>query len=227
MAQASQRIVAPEWVSIGRACQMLGVNPATLRQWTNHGKIHVYRTPGGHRRFRTAEITLLSQVADPTPRETAVGTIVQQIRAKYRGLAQSSTAHQGWIGSIDDAPRQRFHQLGDELLDRLGEYLSASSPSQKHRALARAEEIARQYGQLAGGLGIDTAQAVEAYLLFRRPLLDVLARSLSGHPEMVGQLGRIMRDAERFMDGVLAGVTGASGQPQSGPGKATGQRQPL
>ncbi len=44
---------------------------------------------------------------------------------------------------------------------------------------------------------------------FRRPLLDVLAHALAAHPTLGGQLGRLMRDAERFMDEVLAGLTGA------------------
>src|SRR5581483_2188041 len=38
-------------VGIGRACEILGVNPATLRQWTDEGKVSAYVTPGGHRRY--------------------------------------------------------------------------------------------------------------------------------------------------------------------------------
>jgi hypothetical protein len=75
--------------------------------------------------------------------------------------------------------------------------------------------MARQHGQgyarLAQEVPISIGQAVEAYLLFRRPLLDVLARAITHEPQTRSQLARIMRDAERFMDEVLVGITSADG----------------
>jgi len=198
--------MSPDWISIGRACQMLGVNPATLRQWTTTGKVRVYRTPGGHRRYSRSEIAALSQaVAEPTD-ASLTQNIINQLRSRYRGMRQSSAAQPDWVDRLDPAVRGRFHGLGDELLERLGEYLTARGPRQRQRALARGWEIAAQYGQVAKEAGMDTSQAVNAYLRYRRPLLDVLARSLAAHPQLSGQLGRIMRDAERFMDEVLSGV---------------------
>jgi hypothetical protein len=44
-------------------------------------------------------------------------------------------------------------------------------------------------------------------------MLDVLARSLATRRDPAEQLGRIMRDAERFMDGVLVGITEESAAP--------------
>lgn len=189
---------------------MLGVNPATLRSWTTNGKVKVYRTPGGHRRFSAAEIASLSHPADVKPLQAVADSVISQLQSRYRGLAQSSSAHQGWLADIDAPTRQRFHDLGDELLGSLGQYLSAGSPRQKQQALAHGRDAARRYGELTRDLGVDTSRAVEAYTLFRRPLLDVLARTLSAHPEMGNQLGRIMRDAERFMDDVLIGLATGS-----------------
>ena len=186
---------------------MLGVNPATLRQWTTTGKVRVYRTPGGHRRYSTAEIESLSQAVQQPDMASLPETIIGQLRTRYRSHAHSAAAQPTWLERLDDPTRGRFHALGDELLQRLGEYLSARGPRQKQRALSRDGEISAQYGQLAREAGLDTPQAVDAYLLYRRPLLDVLSRSLSSHPELSGQLSRIVRDAERFMDEVLTGIT--------------------
>jgi len=216
LAESSSSVLSPEWISIGRACQMLGVNPATLRQWTTTGKVRVYRTPGGHRRYSTAEIASLSQTVQESPVDSLPQTIILQLRARYRTHAHSSSAQPDWMERLDASARGRFHALGDELLERLGEYLSARSPRQKQRALSRGWEIAAQYGQLAREAGMDTAQAVDAYLMYRRPLLDVLSRSLSAHPELSGQLGRIVRDAERFMDEVLAGIARGGVAPRDG-----------
>lgn len=40
-----------EWVSLRQAADMLGVHPATVRNWADKGDIMSRRTPGGHRRF--------------------------------------------------------------------------------------------------------------------------------------------------------------------------------
>lgn len=189
---------------------MLGVNPTTLRQWTTAGKVQAYRTPGGHRRFNAAELATLQARDESSAREGVAASVVAQLRARYRDLARSGATHHGWLGELAPEARQQFHGLGDELLARLGEYLSRRPARARQASLARAREIARSYGLAARAQGIGPAQAVEAYLLFRRPLLDVLARSLAAHPDLGGDLSRIVRDAERFMDDVLSGIARAS-----------------
>jgi excisionase family DNA binding protein len=197
-------------VSIGRACQLLGVNAATLRQWTSDGRLRSYRTPGGHRRFSLAELHSLSQ-GQEAPTGELTDSLIGQLRSRYRGMARSPHSQQGWWQVLPAALRERFHELGEEVLLKLGDALSARSPRERQRAAAEGRQIGMRYASLAREAGVDTAQAVEAYLRFRRPLLDVLARALAAHPALGEQLGRLMRDAERFMDEVLAGLTGANG----------------
>ncbi len=217
---ASSAPEAPaEWVSIGRACQLLGVNPATLRQWTSDGRLRSYRTPGGHRRFSLAELNALSQRQE-APSQALTDSLIAQLRSRYRGMARSSTGQHGWWEALPPPLRERFHELGEEVLVKLGGALAARSPRERQRAAVEGREIGRRYALLGEEAGVDTAQAVEAYLRFRRPLLDVLAHALAAHPTLGGQLGRLMRDAERFMDEVLAGLTGArevSGGGDRGP----------
>ena len=45
-----------EWVSLRQAADMLGVHPATVRNWADEGKLPSLRTPGGHRRFRRSDL---------------------------------------------------------------------------------------------------------------------------------------------------------------------------
>src|SRR3954468_24633215 len=40
------------WIGMRRACEILGVNQSTLRAWTDGGRVPVFLTPGGHRRYR-------------------------------------------------------------------------------------------------------------------------------------------------------------------------------
>lgn len=39
--------------------EMFGVEPQTVTRWAAAGKINCIKTPGGHRRFREAEIRQL------------------------------------------------------------------------------------------------------------------------------------------------------------------------
>ena len=50
-----------EWVSLRQAAQMLGVHPATVRAWADKGELPSRRTPGGHRRFRRADLLLQAE----------------------------------------------------------------------------------------------------------------------------------------------------------------------
>jgi excisionase family DNA binding protein len=201
-----------DWVSIGRACQILGVKPATLRQWTAEGRVQVYRTPGGHRRFSSAELIALSAPRAAKAEEPVV-QLLDRLRTRYRDLAGSPAAREGWLADLTPAIRSRFHLLGDGVLESLGSYLAPASHRARPRALAAARQLGQGYAALAQELSISLGQAIEAYLMFRRPLLDVLARAISHEPQTRSQLARIMRDAERFMDEVLVGITSPDRAP--------------
>src|SRR4051812_205275 len=44
------------WLTVGQAAKHLGVAERTLRRWANDGRLPAYSTPGGHRRFRVADV---------------------------------------------------------------------------------------------------------------------------------------------------------------------------
>jgi excisionase family DNA binding protein len=44
------------FVNVGKAARYLGVSPASLRQWSDEGLVRTYRTPGGQRRYRIADL---------------------------------------------------------------------------------------------------------------------------------------------------------------------------
>jgi excisionase family DNA binding protein len=39
------------WLTVREAAGFMGVSEPTLRKWTDSGRIPVFRTPGGHRRY--------------------------------------------------------------------------------------------------------------------------------------------------------------------------------
>jgi excisionase family DNA binding protein len=44
------------WLTVSQAAKHLGVAERTLRRWADDGRLPTYSTPGGHRRFRVADV---------------------------------------------------------------------------------------------------------------------------------------------------------------------------
>ena len=48
--------MADEEYSLTEAAEILGVHPDTLRAWADDGKVAMWRSPGGQRRFRRRDL---------------------------------------------------------------------------------------------------------------------------------------------------------------------------
>jgi excisionase family DNA binding protein len=44
------------FLNVGQAAEYLGVSAASLRNWSDQGRLPVYRTPGGQRRYRLNDL---------------------------------------------------------------------------------------------------------------------------------------------------------------------------
>lgn len=45
-----------QYLSIGKAAQLLDCHQETLRRWSRQGRLPSYRTPGNQRRFKLSDI---------------------------------------------------------------------------------------------------------------------------------------------------------------------------
>jgi len=61
---AADAAATTEWLTIREASALVGVSVATLRRWCDAGRVHVFTTPGGHRRFDRADVLELLPAAD-------------------------------------------------------------------------------------------------------------------------------------------------------------------
>jgi two-component system alkaline phosphatase synthesis response regulator PhoP len=46
----------PEWLTLGQAAKYLGVAQSTMRKWSDVGRVSAFYTPGGHRRYKRADL---------------------------------------------------------------------------------------------------------------------------------------------------------------------------
>jgi excisionase family DNA binding protein len=66
MEGTSERLLTP-----GEVATLFRVDPKTVTRWAASGRISSIRTPGGHRRFREAEVRELLEGGDATDQATA------------------------------------------------------------------------------------------------------------------------------------------------------------
>jgi excisionase family DNA binding protein len=158
------------WVSLREACQILGVDESTLRRWADSGRLLVYRTPGGHRRFSLGNLEEMIAGEGRHHSDEVERITVAKIR---RQLKRASQQEHGWYGTLSDANRQRLRDLGRRLVEMAGEYLDKRT----HRGnlLAEALQIGEAYGSVLIEAGLPLPGAVDAYIGFRKTM-DETAR---------------------------------------------------
>jgi excisionase family DNA binding protein len=61
----------PDWLTLGQAAKYLGVAQSTIRKWSDQGRVPAFYTPGGHRRYRRADLDRFLASSGPGTRETA------------------------------------------------------------------------------------------------------------------------------------------------------------
>jgi excisionase family DNA binding protein len=56
-----------DWLTLGQAASYLGVAQSTVRKWSDAGRLAAFYTPGGHRRFRRADLDAFLTGSRPGP----------------------------------------------------------------------------------------------------------------------------------------------------------------
>ncbi len=165
-----------EWLSMGKASRLLQVSEATLRQWGDAGHLQVYRTPGGHRRFRQEDLLALARqgtvVESPTTgdAERSESAALRRIR---RRLSQAEVAGYSWYQSIEEGGRGRMRLFGRRLLSLLvRDWPPRKASRQWRETLAEARQLGQEYGSEMAGRGVSLRDTVEAFIFFRSLAMD-------------------------------------------------------
>ena len=96
------------WVSLARACEILGVNESTVRRWADSGEIQVFRTPGGHRRFDEAQLLELVETGGRQPDRGLEEAALSRIRRQLH----SNKEEVRWHRDTDADERDALRPLG-------------------------------------------------------------------------------------------------------------------
>ena len=175
------------WVSLARACEVLGVNESTVRRWADSGELHVFRTPGGHRRFAEDELYALVESGGRQPERTLENAAVTRIR---RGL-HSGREDARWNDTISASSRDHLRPLGRRLLEIVDDYIWRRA--RRSDLEIEMTQIGEQYARELRQRGITLTQAMQAFTFFRQSL-DHAAKQLAERSRMTPEEGQQARE---------------------------------
>jgi excisionase family DNA binding protein len=208
MARSTSR--DPDWVGLSEASQVLGVSPATLRRWSDAGRVRVFTTPGGHRRFSRSSLErLLPSDHARRPAIGGAGLTPSRIARTYRRASREASPELPWVLTLTDEQRVLFRERGHLLAASLLQHLDATQVASARHHLTVAAASATEYGEMAASLGLSLSQTVEGFLRFRAPFHQELAVAARRNGFDAPQTTDLLVAAERAMDQLLiATMTG-------------------
>jgi len=201
------------WLTLSAASKLLGVHPATLRQWADAGQVPSYRTPGGHRRFDADELRqfLLRASAGPSSAEEEalspadmMETALIQTRNELRSARLDEKA---WRSAFDEAGKERQRTLGRQLFDISVQLLT--NPDQRQTLWQRGRTLGQAYASSAIEHHLSLLETVRAFHFFRSNLFKALdaddtSKRLSSYCESEQE-----RELDLLLNEVLYGLIDA------------------
>jgi excisionase family DNA binding protein len=189
------------WLSIDAACKILGVDKSTLRRWSDRGRIPVFRTPGGHRRYSEDDLHafLTGEIGSAGPISRRELTALTH--EEFQRTCLEDAAERDWYQACAHEWRRDMRQLCHQMLDLSVRY--ASGRGNRERLLADGCELAREYGKHMARAKLSASEAVDAFLLFRRPLFDALSRYIEQENLTARRSWRIVEALTIYLDAVL------------------------
>ncbi len=189
-----------QWLSLHAAAELLGVHSSTVRIWSDKGLLPVYRTKGGHRRYKKSEVLLWAessrgtQVIDPL---SVVQAAVHNIRMQ---ISEGHLESEGWYQKLDETARMQYRQSAHTLFQGLVNYLLSNGEA----GTAEAHSIGYEYASRARRFGLNSVEAARAFLFFRNVLLESV---IQVYQEANAPSGRawadILRRVNSFADSIL------------------------
>jgi len=210
-----------DWIGLAEASRFLGIAGATLRRWADDGRVPVFTTPGGHRRFsRRALQHFLPGPRHERPSLARLGASPERLVRAYHTRGRLHPAPTTpWLERLGEADRIDFRERGRGLVGILLDHLDAPDKSVAALRLQGGCRLAAEHGRRVAALGGSMTEAVQGFLQFRTPFLTELAATARRRSLDTAQATELLVAAESAMDQLLlATMTGhslASARPRN------------
>ncbi len=197
-------------ISISEASQILGVNDSTLRQWTDEGKIKVFITPGGHRRYSRADLKKL--VSSPS-KTLGIKDLVSELEDSvqlHREISREVVGNTLQRLKLPEGSHEHLAQLGRRLLNLIIKYIT--EPARRDETIEEVRGIGREHGEMLAELGLPLTDAVEAFILHRDPIINAATHLIKKKEGFTGRLVEAIPLCTHVMDEALVSLVAAHQQ---------------
>ncbi len=185
------------WMTLGEASDFLGVDASTLRVWADAGRIPIFRTPGGHRRFSRESLEEFLKHGSRGTEPRLADLIGPHARALVPGVVERIRA-QRWYKALDGASAKAIGTVCHELMDALAGYMKGGVRQRDY--LKAGERAGQALGARVAALSLPPSDATEAFLFFKGVITDAVATRLPLSPD--GKV-RSLRRVETFLNRVM------------------------
>ena len=193
----AKRDEGSEWVSLRHAAEILGVHPATVRNWADSGKLPYRRTAGKHRRFNVAELRDYVRTQDdiePVELQIIMQNALGQTRMQV-GTERLESAP--WYAAMSDDSKQHFREQGRRVLEAIRSFVAAGAPDE---GLASAINLGKDYARHLVADGLTLPQAMRGFYYFSDFVLNsILTWSELRQPSSSSEWSTLLRQVNTFM----------------------------
>jgi DNA-binding transcriptional MerR regulator len=191
-------------VSIGQASSLLGVSEATLRQWSDEGKVRVFVTPGGHRRYALVE---LKKILDTRRTRSGIRDLVSEMEgtsSRHGEIARRFFGETAWYHTLDNEAQARLAGLGREMLRLVIRYVVQRS--RREETMSQARLLGQKFGETLAGLELSLTDSVEAFIRHREPLLGAISHMVKKRETVNGRVAEAIPLVAQVMDEALVSL---------------------
>jgi len=196
--------VSSEWVGLRRAAEILGVHPATVRNWADSGKLPFRRTAGKHRRFNINDLTeYVDSQGDIQPIELQV--IIQNALGQTRMQVGSERLESApWYVAMSEEGKGHLREQGRRVLEAIRRYVAAGAPDAN---LATAITLGKDYAGTLIADGLTLPQAMRGFYFFSDFVLNsILTWSELSPPKSSSEWSTLLRQVNTFMNTIQLSI---------------------
>jgi excisionase family DNA binding protein len=193
-----------EWVSLRKAADILGVHPATVRNWADRGELPSRRTAGGHRRFNREDLIRYAQSqGELQPIEVQV--IIQNALGSTRmQLSEDNLNQVPWYAAMSEDTRVDMRRQGRNALEAIRKYLAEGAPDER---LADAIKLGQDYAQVLNQDGLTLPQATRGFFYFSDFVVNsIITWSELSQPRNSSEWANLLRQVNTFINSMLLSI---------------------
>jgi len=197
-----------EWLSLRKAADMLGVHPATVRNWADEGQLPSRRTVGGHRRFNREDVLRYAQQQQQQTQAPSVEVqvILQSALGSARmHIGEGEMASLPWYGRMSETTRGIMRQQGRAVLDAMRRYLAEGANDE---GLRLAIDLGKSYAAALSSDGLSLPDAMRGFFFFSDFVVNsILTWSELAQPRSSSEWATLLRQVNNFIHAMLLSIS--------------------